>query len=149
MTVAEVGVVEIGIAPVVRGLVYASPTVVEGFIKPAVVGVKGIVIPQMPFAKHARAVSRRLEKVRKGGFVGSQERAPANGVPDAGAVAVATGQEAGARRRTRGSHVKIGKPQAFGVQVVDVRRLKGVISMAAEIAISLVVRYDKYHVRFL
>ena len=70
--VAEVRVVEIGIAPVVRSLVYAAAAVVNDRVKAPVMWVKWIVVAQVPFAKHAGAISRCFEKVCDGGFVLAQ-----------------------------------------------------------------------------
>ena len=70
--IAEVCVVEIGIAPVVRGLVYAAAAVVNDRVKAPVVWVKWIVVAQVPFAKHTGAISRCFEEVGDGGFVLAQ-----------------------------------------------------------------------------
>ena len=70
-------------------------------------------------------------------------------MPDTGAVAVATGEEARARGCAGRADMVVGEVGAFGVEVVDVGCLDDVIAMAAEVTISLVVGNDKYDVWFL
>lgn len=144
--VAEVGVVEVGVAPIVGGLVHATAAVVEGFVEATIVRMEGIVVAQVPFAKHAGAIPCGFEEIGNGGFVGAHDGASANGVPNTGAVAVAAGEEARTCGGTGGTHVVVGKMCAFGVEVIEVGGLDDVVAVAAKVAISLVVSDDKYDV---
>jgi len=70
-------------------------------------------------------------------------------VPYASTVAVATGEEASARRGASGAYMEVGEVGAFGVEVINVGGLDNGIAMTAKVAITLVVGDDKDDVGFL
>jgi len=69
-------------------------------------------------------------------------------VPDASAVAVASGEEARSGGGAGGADVIVGEVDAFTVKLIEVGSLDDVVSVATEVAVSLVVGDDKDDVGF-
>ena len=72
-TVSEIGVIEIVVAPVIRGLTDAATAVVEGFVETSVVWTEGVVIAEMPFPEHTRLIAVASEDIRHRDLVTAQE----------------------------------------------------------------------------
>ena len=64
-------------------------------------------------------------------------------MPNTRAIAIVSGQQAGARWSTGAAYVVVAKAHGFAVKTIDVGRLDCAVSVASEIAIALVVREDK------
>ena len=83
------------------------PAMVHGFGKAALVRPVGRAVAEVPLAKVPGAVPRTSERVGEGPLVGAQQRAAADGVPDASAIAVVAGEKGrrgwGRRWSRRGS----------------------------------------------
>ena len=145
-TVVAVHVIEIVVAPVVVGLANATGAMHDGLVEAALQRRVGGDIPQVPLAEETRAPTGGAQGVRQGTFVLAQQRATADGVPDAGAVGVAPGQQTGARGRTGGAHVIITQAQAFIMEGVEVWRAQDRVAGATQVAIALVIGHHEHDI---
>ena len=73
----------------------------------------------------------------------AQEGASADGMPHAGAVVAASGVKAGARGGAGGAGVVIAEVRALRAERVEVRRAQPGVSVAGEVAVTLVVGEDE------
>ena len=117
------------------------------FRKATVLWAIGIVVAQVPFPKHAGFITGVGEHAANGNFILTQHRTAHDRVPDTGAIRPVTGQQCTTCRRTRRRHVIVAQPGTFRCQVIDVWRFDNRIPRTREVAVTLVVRDDEYHVR--
>jgi hypothetical protein len=110
-------------------------------------GPQRVVVPEVPLAEDAGAVSRRSEHLRQRYLVRPHHRAADVGIDHARAVVVTPGEQARARGRADGAHVKLSELHALSGDPIHVGRMDLVISVDAEVAPSLIVRDDQHHVR--
>ena len=89
-----------------------------------------------------------LEKLPEGDFVLPKHRAAVDGVPDPGAVGPMAREEPTAGGGAGGSHVIVVEGDGLGVQGVQVRSFDPGVTVAAEIAVALVVGDDEDDVGF-
>ena len=104
-TVAEIGVVKIVIAPIVRRLTDTAAAVVECLIKASVVWTEGVVIAEMPFPEHTGFIAVASEDIRHRDLVAAEERTSTDGMPHACRVAVVSRHNARTRWGTGRSDV--------------------------------------------
>ena len=141
--VFEIGVVKVVVAPRVARVADAAAGVVNGFGKAALVRPVGRAVAEVPLAEVASAVARASECVGEGPLVGAQQRAAADGVPDASAVAVVAGEEAGAGGGAGGADVVVGEAHGVLVEAVEARRADRAVAVTAQVAVTLVVGEDE------
>ena len=141
--VFEIGVVKVVVAPGIARVADAAAGVVDGFGKAALVRSVGRAVAEVPLAEVASAVARASERVREGPFVGAQQRTAADGVPDAGAVAVVAGEKAGPGGGAGGADVVVGEAHGVLVEAVEARRADRAVAVAAQVAVALVVGEDE------
>ena len=118
----------------------------ETFLKAAVLGTIGIIVPEMPLAEHPRAIAARPEPVGHSLQISPQECAATADVDGAIARRIETCQQLSARRRAHGSRVKVRQPDTLLVQSVQLRSPGNGVSVATQVAIALVVRHDDDYV---
>ena len=99
-----------------------------------------------PLPQHAGAVSRFFQYFRHGHVFRQQGH---GGVPpDAPLAGVESGHQGGAGRGAeRTACVALGEAHSFGGQPIDVRRWDFLLPVAAEVAITEIIRQDKNDVR--
>ena len=141
--VPEVGVVEVVVAPGVPRVADAAARVVDGFAKAALVRPVGRAVAEVPLAEVPGAVAGPGKRVSEGPLVGAQQRAAADGVPDAGAVAEMAGEQAGAGGGAGGADVVVGEAYRVPVEAVEAGRADRAVAVAAEVAVPLVVGEDE------
>ena len=147
LAVHVVGVVEVVVPPRVAGVSDAAAGVVDRPLEPALVGAERLAVAQVPLAEVAGAVAGVAQRVRQRPLVLPQQRTAADGVPDAGAVAVVAGQQAGAGRRAGGADVKVREAHPVGMVAVDVGGADHVVAVATQVAVALIVSQDEDDVR--
>ncbi|MDT4846944.1 hypothetical protein FQZ97_809890 [compost metagenome] len=111
-------------------------------------------VAQVPFAIVRRGIALGRQLLRQGDLVARQPlRQPRrNGLQAAGADGVAAAHQCRARGHAVAFHVEVLQQQAFGGQVVDVRRggaAQGAAAVAAQFSPSQVVGHDQYDVGLL
>ncbi len=109
------------------------------FLKAAIHWPMGVVVTKMPLAEQARPVAGRSKHLGHGRNAGPDERAPARYRGRAIAHGVLPGKQLPARRCAHRRDMEVGEPRALFSQPVEVRRLEHRISVAGEIAHSLIV----------
>ena len=141
--VFEIGVVKVVVAPGVARVADAAAGVVHGFGKAALVRPVGRAVAEVPLTKVPGAVASASERVGEGPLVGAQQRAAADGVPDAGAIAVVAGEKAGAGGGAGGADVVVGEAHGVLVEAVEAGRADCAVAVAAQVAVALVVGEDE------
>ena len=145
--VHEVGVVEVVVAPGVADVADAAAVVINGAFEAAFVRAERLAVAQVPLAELAGAVAGLAQGVGQGPLVLAQQRAPADGVPHPGAVAEVAGQQAGAGGRAGGADVEVGKAHRVAVEAVQVGGVDGIIAVAPQVAVALIVGEYENEVR--
>ena len=141
--VFEIGVVKVVVAPGIARVADAAAGVVDGFGKAALVRPVGRAVSEVPLAEVPGAVASAGECVREGPLVGAQQRAATDGVPDASAVAVVAGEQAGAGGGAGGADVIVGEAHGVLVEAVEARRADRAVAVTAQVAVALVVGEDE------
>jgi len=77
----EVGIVEVGVLPVVGCQANAASAVAKNFGEATVLGAEGVVVTEMPLAEHAGVVAVVLEDLPDCDFIETQHGASHDGVP--------------------------------------------------------------------
>ena len=145
VTVVEVGVVEIVVAPEIGGLSNAAAAVGDYGLEAAVEGAVGIVVSQMPFAEHAGAVTGGGEDIGHGHLGSTQNRPPPAGCPGAVAHGSPAGHEGASRGSAQGRDVEVAKVGGDRVEGVDLRGADPGVAGAPQVAVALVVGdYENY-----
>ena len=76
LAVAEVGVVEVVVSPVIGAVADGAAAVVEGLLESPVLGPEGITVAQVPLAEHAGPIAIGREDVGHGRLAGAEQRSP-------------------------------------------------------------------------
>ena len=116
---------------------------VDGFGKAALVRPVGRAVTEVPLAKVPGAVASTGERVGEGPLVGAQQRPTADGVPNAGAIAVVAGEKAGAGGGAGGADVVVGEAHGLLVEAIEAGRADCIVAVAAQVAVALVVGEDE------
>ncbi len=141
--IADVGVVEVVVAPEVGHGADVGGGEPHGFVESAILGPEGVVVAEVPLAEHPRPVAGFGEDVGHRGNLGPQERPTAADVDRAVASGVHAGQQLPAGRRAHRRHVEVVQAHAFAAQAVDMRRLEHGVSVGGQFAVSLIVRHHE------
>ena len=141
--VVKVGAVEVRIVPVVWCLPNAAPAMSHHLLESAVLRSIGIVVSQVPLAKHPGRVTIIGEDTSNRRLVFSQQRATHDRVPDARAISPMAGQQSAASWRACWRDMIVVQPHRNAGQSVDVRRLENRVSRATQVAIPLVVGHHE------
>ena len=147
LAVDPVGVVEVVVSPDIWELAHATATVPHDVLESDILRPRREVISEVPLAKHPRRITRVREYLAHRRLVAAQDRTSHDRVPHAGGIGIAASHQRGSRRRTGRAHVEICQPCRLGVQLVQARRPDQLVAVAAEIAVSLIVRDHHDHVR--
>ena len=86
LVVLQVGAIKVRVVPTIGSLSNATASVAQDLIETSVRGTKRIVVPQVPFTKHARRITVLLEDIRHRDFVFKENGPSIDGVPRSGSV---------------------------------------------------------------
>ena len=142
LSVDDVSVIEIVVAPIIGCLADAAGFVVNAVLEAPVFRAIGIAVAEMPFTEQPRGITIRTKDIGHGGFTTAQHVASLNGVPDTNTIGVTTGHQGRSCRGTGGVDVKVVQQRSLLGQLVDVRRLDRGIAGEGQIAVTLVIRDD-------
>ena len=116
--VADVGVVEVVVAPEVGNRADVGRGEPHRLVESAVLGPEGVVVAEVPLAEHAGAVTRLGEDVGHRRDLRPQERPAAADVDRAVAGGVHAGQQLSTGRRAHGRDVEVVQAHALAAQAV-------------------------------
>ena len=149
LPVMKIPVVEAIVPPHVTDRCYRAVAMDDGFLEPPVNGAMWIEIAQMPFAEDAGAIPIGGKHVGYGGrFAGYQTARNSVGAEPHMPTMSSCQQSRPGGSAHRGD-VKIGQPDTFGMQLVQVRCLEPGVPMTAQIPVTLVIRHDQNDVGLL
>jgi hypothetical protein len=121
----------------------ASGTVDEDLVETALVGLVGIFITEMPFAKDPSRVSRRSEDLREDGRIEGHPLSLEDGVGDPVLHRVTTRHEGGASRRTGRADEEAVESRRGIVEGIQIRRANPGMAVFPDWSVSLVVGDDE------
>ena len=147
--VVPIAAIEVGVVPVIGCLPDASTAVTHDFGVPAVLRSIGIVVAQVPLAKHAGGIAVVLEDLAHRDFVLTQHRSTHDRVPNARPIGPVPGQECGSSRRAGRSDMVVHQSDRLGMELVDLWRLQDRIAETGEVSVALVVRDHDHDVGFV
>jgi hypothetical protein len=99
----------------------------------------------MPLAEHASLIAISSENVAHSYLVLTKQGASHDGVPDAGAVAVATSHNASPGWRAGRTYMEIRQTNAFVMEIIKIWGLDDGIAVTSQVAVALIISYDEDH----
>ena len=145
--VVEVAAVEQRVVELRRGVAHPEAEVVRRLLKPLVVRPVRVVVAQVPLAEQPRLVPRGREHLGRGWNARPEERPPGGDGRRAVPKRVHARQQLPAGGGTHRGDVEVGKPNRFGGEPIEARRLQHRVAGVREVAHALVVGDDDQDVR--
>ena len=147
--IANVGVVEVVVAPEVGYRADVGGGEPHRFVEAAVLRPEGVVVAEVPLAEHPGSVAGLREDVGHRRDLGPQQGATAADVDRAIPRGVHAGQQLSAGWRAHRRHVKVVQAHALASQAVEMRCLEHRVAVGGQFAVSLIVRHHEDDVRRL
>src|SRR4051812_17905751 len=105
-----------------------------------------IVVSEMPFAEDTGSVSCPAQHLSYRDFAGPHHGTAKVRVHHAGSIVIPAGQKARSRWRADWTNMKLSELGTFPGDPVHVRRSDLIVSVQADVAITLIVRHDQDNV---
>jgi hypothetical protein len=121
----------------------------QSFLEALIHGAQRITVAEVPLAEDAGTIAETAQDLGERRFIGVHHRAADERIDDAGAIIVAAGHQAGARRGADGRDVEVLHAHALLGELVDIRRPDDRVAVDAKIAVALIVGDDDNDIGFL
>jgi len=134
------------IEPGVEVVVPMSRAETEKFIKAAAIGMMRIMGAVVPLSKASRGVSRSLENIRDGDFVGAHILPSPRDAVGPGAKVITPGEKTRSCRSTNGTDVETIEPRSLLGELVQVGCIDEIVTVRVDVPPALVVGHDEQDV---
>ena len=131
------------------GLANSTGTMDERLIKPARVGLVGLLITQMPFAEDTAGVAGLLKYLREDRCLKGHAFAFKDGVGDSVLHRVAPGHDCATRGRTRRTYKKPCEARAGVIKLIEIRRANPWMTVPTNRAVALIIGDNQNDIRLL
>ena len=141
--VALVGIVEVIVSPVIRGLPHTTAAMPDHVLKPTILGTVRRIVTQMPLAHHASDIPVVSEQIRHSFLVRMHHRTSGAGAIGACTRRVMPGHQGRTRGRTERAHMEIGQAYGLAMQTIEIGCLEDWIAVTAQVAIPLIIGHHQ------
>ena len=143
LPVPFVGVIEVVVAPVIRGLPNPAATMPDDILKAPVLRTMRSVVAEVPLADHPGHIAGAGKQVCDRLFVPVHHRAPRTGSVTRPCTGVIAGHQRRARGRAERADMEIREAHGLGVEAIQIRRLEDRIPVTGQIAVALIVSHHE------
>ena len=149
LAVPLVGVVEVGVAPVIRGLPHTTAAMPDHVLETPVLRPMRRIVAEMPFPDHPSHITCIRKHIRHRPLIRVQHRPPRTRAIRSRPSRITPRHQRRTSRRAKRADVKVRHANRLRMKSIQIRRPENRIPMATEITVALVVRHDQDDVGFL